>query len=149
MSPWNGRSAISAPVVIHGVYRYRALWLIAGWILVAAVTFLSLAPIEADLSEGRDKWSHLLAYGSLMFWFGMLYRQRISHFYLAQVFVIMGISLEYLQGMTGYRNFDLADMFANAVGVALGWLLVLTPMRKMIALMDKWLDVVIQAAIKK
>ena len=130
-------------------YRFWILWLTIGWLMVAAITFLSLAPLEVDLSQGRDKWSHFLAYGSLMFWFGMLYRQRVSHFFLAPTFVVMGISLEYLQGMTGYRNFDLADMLANTVGVALGWLLALTPMRKLIALIDKCLDMGIQAARKR
>ena len=29
----------------------------------------------------------------------------------------MGIALEFLQGMTGYRTFDVLDMAANAAGV--------------------------------
>jgi glycopeptide antibiotics resistance protein len=33
----------------------------------------------------------------------------------------MGIAIEFLQRMTGYRTFDVLDMVANAVGVLLGW----------------------------
>jgi len=36
-------------------------------------------------------------------------------------FILMGIAIEFLQRMTGYRTFDVFDMLANAVGVALGW----------------------------
>ena len=33
----------------------------------------------------------------------------------------MGIGIEFLQRMTGYRTFDVYDMAANATGVLLGW----------------------------
>jgi hypothetical protein len=32
----------------------------------------------------------------------------------------MGVALDVLQGQTGYRSFELADMAANALGVAAG-----------------------------
>ena len=37
-------------------------------------------------------------------------------------FVAMGIGLEFLQGLTDYRTFEVADMMADAAGVSLGWL---------------------------
>jgi len=37
-------------------------------------------------------------------------------------FILMGIALEFLQGMTGTRSFEVFDMVANSVGVALGWI---------------------------
>ena len=33
----------------------------------------------------------------------------------------MGVALEFAQGMTDYRTFEILDMVANATGVALGW----------------------------
>jgi glycopeptide antibiotics resistance protein len=33
----------------------------------------------------------------------------------------MGVALEFAQGATGYRSFEVLDMAANAAGVALGW----------------------------
>jgi len=35
----------------------------------------------------------------------------------------MGAVLELLQGLSGYRTFQYADMIANAVGIFLGWFL--------------------------
>jgi VanZ family protein len=36
-------------------------------------------------------------------------------------FVAMGILIEFLQRMTGYRDFEVLDMVADAIGVLLGW----------------------------
>jgi VanZ family protein len=33
----------------------------------------------------------------------------------------LGVAVEFLQGMTGYRHFEPSDMVANANGVLLGW----------------------------
>jgi VanZ family protein len=33
-----------------------------------------------------------------------------------------GIVLEFLQRLTGYRTFEIADMIADVCGVCLGWL---------------------------
>ena len=38
----------------------------------------------------------------------------------------MGVALEYIQGLDPARYFEYADMAANAVGAALGWLLTRT-----------------------
>ncbi len=36
--------------------------------------------------------------------------------------VALGIAMEYAQRATGYRTFEVADMIADAFGVAIGWL---------------------------
>src|SRR3954467_9825381 len=87
--------------------------------MVATVVYLSLARLEVDLSEGKDKWSHLAAYGGQMWWFAQLYTRRVP---LALGFVAMGVGLEILQGFTGYRSYDVNDMLANSAGVLVGWL---------------------------
>ena len=110
--------------------RHRRVWLVLGWVMVVAVLVLSLIPLSVDLSEGRDKVSHFVAYGSLMFWFGMLYPGWRKQAAAALGFVAMGIAVEYLQRLTGYRSFDVADMVADAIGVALGWVMVQTPLRR-------------------
>jgi glycopeptide antibiotics resistance protein len=33
----------------------------------------------------------------------------------------MGIGLEFIQGMLGYRTYEVFDMLANTIGVLLGW----------------------------
>ena len=113
-------------------YRYRRLWSWLGWLMVVSVLVLSLMPLSVDLSEGRDKVSHFVAYGSLMFWFGMLFPGWRNQVISALGFVAMGIAVEYLQRMTGYRSFDVADMVANAIGVTIGWVVVQTPLRRLL-----------------
>lgn len=101
--------------------------------MVATVALLSLIPLEADLSEGKDKWSHFVAYGVLMFWFCLLYSRQGR---LAAAFIAMGIVIEILQSYTGYRSFEYADMVADAVGVLLGWILAQTSLRGLL----QWLE---------
>jgi glycopeptide antibiotics resistance protein len=48
----------------------------------------------------------------------------------------MGVGLEFLQGWTGYRFFDVRDMVANGSGAMLGFLLVLTPFGRMFILIE-------------
>jgi len=94
-----------------------------GWSLIAAVIYLSLTPdpIEIDVQQG-DKLGHILAYFAMMAWFTQLY-QRQSHWRWGIGFIALGIGLEYLQGWSGYRDFEYLDMVADATGVAAGWLL--------------------------
>lgn len=63
---------------------------------------------------------HFAAYGTLMAWFAYLYRRAPTRALYAAGFVGMGIAIEFLQGLTG-RHFEVADMFANTLGVILGW----------------------------
>jgi len=109
--------------------RHRRVWLLLGWGMVFSVIVLSLIPMDVDLGEGRDKVAHFVAYGSLSFWFGMLVAGRARQLGIAITLAAMGVAIEFLQGMTDYRSFEVADMVANAVGAALGWGLAQTPLR--------------------
>jgi VanZ family protein len=102
--------------------RVRPFGLALGWGWAATIVWLSLAPglPEIDLEQG-DKLGHLLSYGVLMFWFCQLYRARGTRLAYALGFVAMGVGLEFVQRTLGYRSYDPFDMFANALGVALGW----------------------------
>lgn len=73
-------------------------------------------PPKLDLEQG-DKLGHFAAYGLLMFVFCLIYSQRATRLAYATGFIAMGVALEFLQGMTDYRTFDLLDMLANATGV--------------------------------
>ena len=90
--------------------------------MVAAIVWLSLtsSPPKIDIEEG-DKLGHLASYGTLMFWFSQLYMGKGTRALYAVGFAAMGVALEFAQGVTGYRSFDLADMLANALGVLCGW----------------------------
>ena len=107
--------------------HHRA-WVLLGWGMVVAVVVLSLIPLDFDLQEGRDKVAHFVSYGSMTFWFAMLFRGWARQLGVALAFAAMGVAIEYLQRMTGYRTFDVADMIANGIGAALGFGLVQTPL---------------------
>jgi glycopeptide antibiotics resistance protein len=89
--------------------------------MVATVVWLSLTPEPPTLDfKESDKVGHFVAYGALMFWFSQLYqgRSRLLH---GAGFIAMGIGLEFVQGALGYRTYEVFDMYANALGVLLGW----------------------------
>jgi VanZ family protein len=99
----------------------RPFALALGWILVAVVIWLSVTPSPPtiDVDQG-DKLGHLVAYGTLMFWFAQLYVRSAVRLRYALGFIGLGIALEFVQGHIG-RDFEVADMAADAFGVALGW----------------------------
>ena len=108
--------------------RHRRIWLLLGWGMVFSVFVLSLIPLNIDLEEGRDKVAHFIAYGSMTFWFGLLFKGRARQVAIAIAFAAMGVGIEFLQRMTGYRTFDVADMIANGIGAVIGWGLAQTPL---------------------
>ena len=90
--------------------------------LVLTVISLSLTPrpIEVPIAQG-DKLGHVAAYATLMCWFAHLdsrYRARLAY---AIAFVTLGVALEFVQRLVGYRSFDVNDMLASAIGVLAGW----------------------------
>ena len=102
--------------------KLRTVWLAVGWAMVAGIVWLSLTPSPPKVDfEQSDKVGHFLAYGSLMFWFAQLYVARRTTLAYAFGFAAMGVALEFIQGWTGYRDFEVYDMLANGTGVALGW----------------------------
>lgn len=107
--------------------RYFVLWSIIGYGLVGFVVYLSLTPqppIELSFSFG-DKIGHFAAYAVMMGWFVCLHQTswiRLAH---TAGLIALGVGLEFVQSTTAYRSFEVADMVADSVGVALGWLAIL------------------------
>lgn len=103
----------------------RNLWLLAGWILVGLVIWLSLIPSPPQIMVmDDDKVNHLAAYFTLMVWFGLIARENGFHARLAIALTALGVMLEFLQKVSGYRTFELYDMLANSAGVLAGWFLI-------------------------
>ena len=84
--------------------RYKRLWLSLGALLVGTVCVLSLipSPPELHVPEG-DKYAHGAAYLVQMCWFGALY-ERPRHLGIGLYLVLLGVALEILQGIGGYRT---------------------------------------------
>ncbi|HEY9397633.1 MAG TPA: VanZ family protein [Burkholderiales bacterium] len=91
--------------------------------MLALVIIFSLipSPPQLDVQQG-DKLQHVSAYFALMCWFAQVYRPRQERLCLAITLVTLGVCLEFLQGMTGWRSYDPFDMAANASGVLAGWI---------------------------
>lgn len=103
--------------------RFHTLWLSIGWALVLFVVYLSLTPhlISIPVEQG-DKVGHVAAYATLMLWFAQLYSHVKRRLTLAGALLALGIALEFAQLFTDTRTFEIADMLADGVGVAIGWL---------------------------
>jgi VanZ family protein len=104
--------------------RFRSIWLAFGWLWVAAILWLSLMPMPPQplTFDYSDKFGHTLAYLFLMGWFAVVCRGR-SRSAAAAWLATMGVLVEMLQGLSGYRYFEFADMVANSGGVLLAWLM--------------------------
>jgi VanZ family protein len=99
-----------------------------GFVLVGVVCFLTLTPSPPDMGDipESDKIGHFVAYSVIMLWFGFIYLRGKRYMKVGFAFLAMGIVLESIQGMLGYRNFSYLDMVANVCGVIIGWLLART-----------------------
>jgi VanZ family protein len=118
--------------------RYFRLWQAIGVLMVMVVCVASLSPtMPPPPGLHGDKLEHFVAYGSLTYWWGMLYPERTQRWLACMLFILMGIALEFAQGATGYRNFDVFDMAANTVGALLGRAAVETPFGRLLGALDK------------
>jgi len=111
------------PPDTSAVLRLRRLWQAVGALLIITVIYLSLtpSPIEIPVEHG-DKYGHLLAYATLMFWFAQLHSDTKARLAWAIAFIAMGVALEFIQRLTDYRTFEVNDMVADAYGVLIGWI---------------------------
>jgi VanZ family protein len=102
--------------------RWFFLWFALGWCFVVWVIYQSLTPdpIETPGIEFGDKLGHFSAYFVMMAWFAQLYKAQ-RHVVCLISFVLLGVGLELIQGQTGYRVFEYADMAANSLGALMAW----------------------------
>ena len=99
--------------------KYRKQWLVIGWCLIALVWYLSLTPKPPEPFKLWDKLNHFIAYAGLMGWFGQLYKSNKIRVVYAVGLIVLGIVIEFFQGMGSQRMFEYNDMLANAVGVGI------------------------------
>ncbi len=117
------RNTDSLLPVSQNSFQLFPLWLTIGWVLIALIVYLSLTASPPEVFEFAfaDKLKHLFAYSVLMGWFTQLYRSLKARRIWALALFLLGVAVEFIQGWSGYRFFDVADMVANSLGVLLGW----------------------------
>ncbi len=121
------------------ILEFPLLWQGVGWLMVVLVVILSLLPHPSTPPIVTwDKSQHLLAYGGLMYWFGMVFPRHAPWILFL---VALGAILEVLQGWSGYRYFEYTDMLANTLGVLVGLLLATTQLGGLVGGLDRLLAV--------
>jgi VanZ family protein len=128
--------------MVNGL-KFFPLWRALGYGLILLVIYLSLTPAPLNIPlENSDKMEHVAAYAMLMVWFASLYADvNIQWKWIcAASFVALGIGLEFAQVLTDHRTFELADMAADIVGVALGWITALLPFPNLLLCLEQGLS---------
>ncbi len=119
--------------------HYRNLWLILGVLYISFILAGSLLRVP-DISimsfEYRDKVIHFAMYFILVGWFVQLYQKTSSRIIILAGAILLGMLIEYLQGMTAYRSFDYFDEIANSIGAMCAFLLARTSFASILSAID-------------
>lgn len=111
--------------------KLRTLWWSLGFCLLALITALSLLPLrgpQIDLPSS-DKLNHALAYIVLMLYFGQLVGNDLRRrLWVVVALIGYGALIECLQSVMPPRSAEWADLAADLVGIAIGWLLLRSPL---------------------
>ena len=99
----------------------RILWLLAVLIVVTGSLLPADSPPMRALSQLHlsDKFEHVVAYAVLACLPATHERRRVV-VAAAIGAVALGVALEYLQLYSGWRDFEVGDMIADAAGAACG-----------------------------
>ncbi len=109
--------------------HYKKQWFIVGIIYIGLILVGSLINIPEgnfEKIEHNDKIIHFIMYFILVGWFVQLYQKPATRTLILTSAIILGMIIEYLQGMTPYRSFDLLDEIANSLGACCAYLLART-----------------------
>lgn len=121
----------------HPRLRHHHVWSAIGWGFVALVVYLSLMRAPSDIAPKVFDVGHLVAYAWLMLWFGQIHQLARMRLLIGALLCLLGIGIEFAQGLTGHRTFDQADMIMNALGVGVGLLLAQTPLQNALEVLER------------
>jgi VanZ family protein len=123
--------------------RYASLWQSLGILLLATIALGSLAPVSFE-SPGFtiphfDKVLHFTAYALLTAWYLVAFPGRHARVTIPLLIFCMGVMIEWLQGLTGYRTASLADAAADLGGILLAAWLMTRPLQQALLMIEKQL----------
>ncbi|TNF38555.1 MAG: hypothetical protein EP315_01120 [Gammaproteobacteria bacterium] len=100
--------------------KFKWLWLLSGYGLIAFIVQQTLTSSPMSVStQFSDKFLHTVGYFVLMSWFMQIHHRLVMKITWAIFFLLMGVGLEFLQGWSGVRMYEINDMLANGLGVFL------------------------------
>jgi VanZ family protein len=78
------------------------------------------------MEHESDKLAHFLAYSGFALLAIIVVRTKAQYLICCLLICLYGGSLEFIQSLIPHRSMSFADVFANCIGVAAGYLLVKT-----------------------
>lgn len=127
----------------HALFRPRhrpAPWLALWLLLLAAIAAGSLLPageLPAMPLPGMDKLQHLAGHGLLSAYAALLFGPLRARLAAALGIALYGVGIEFAQAaFTATRAADAHDVLANVAGIALGQLIALTPLARVLETVD-------------
>jgi VanZ family protein len=116
-----------------------ALWRWLGRLALLLTVVVCLVPMPKSPIpiEGSDKLEHAFGWLLITLWYAQLAARPRALLARACGFVALGAAIELAQSLTWWRSADPWDLAANLAGVATGVLLGLTPLRGLLARLDR------------
>ena len=110
------------------MYRCTLVARLGFWLTLAAITVLSLLPLQFAVKSGvSDKIEHLVAYAALCAFGHIGHPRRPAPFALVLAVIAYGIAIEIAQSFIPGRMMSGWDIVANTagaiIGLGLSWLL--------------------------
>ncbi|MGN2253928.1 VanZ family protein [Frateuria sp. GZRe12] len=125
--------------------RWHRGWVVLGVLLMVAVAAIALLPATRHLTAmalalpAGDKLLHMLAFAALMGWWGNLYHRPRPRLGVAAACLLFGLLIELAQWPHNPEDASVWDLAADALGLALGALLLRTPMAGVLVRIEHWL----------
>ncbi len=115
------------------------LWRWLGRLALAITVVVCLVPMPKSPIplEGSDKLEHALGWLLITLWYAQLTADTRALLARAAGFLALGAGIELAQSLTTWRSADPWDLLANAAGVATGVLIGMSPLRGILARLDR------------
>lgn len=108
--------------LLNTLLRNTFLWRTVLIVSVAGIMFLATTSQPYPIpSAGNDKINHILAFIELTV-VSRLAWPNLRPIFLALILLGYGLSIELIQDQLSYRYFSLADLLADGIGIAIGFL---------------------------
>lgn len=108
--------------IIETLLRMRRLWQAVLVVSIGAILFLATTSASYPIpAPANDKVNHIIAFIELTIVTRLAW-PRLSAYWYVPALLGFGFALEAVQATLPYRHFSMADVLADAIGIAIGLL---------------------------